>query len=568
MSVQEFNSIGVPLEDAMRKMRIMNPLELFQYRYDPGYGQAATAELNRRARVQAEAAAQKNPDPSNKPTVMEELLYSLTTGKPASPPVRMAQGGIVAFNGEEESYVQRTNREARERGVRESDPELAAIKDIKERDRRRLEKYGPPRDPMLEGLASMGAAAKDVLSYPVRATAAAASKYLPIPEIPESFFGGDRSSMTPYFDQLRKQRMEQIKAQPSGISEAAIGELGINPEAKVSPRTVSNALPSSRPAAVSRPAVAPTPAVPAAPEASAPKEDADLAKYNADIEKALKSVATMPSITPEQLAAARGEAEKRRSGITSPYMAKIAELQQEQEKIGASRDAGAMSRALTQFGLNLAGKSSRPGSAAAALSEAGLGALASFEKEQLGMMDRAVRMNQNKIELQKELMKQGLDRNTAGDLAEKEARRIEEDRAKDIRAAGKDTATILTQQQTAIQRAEYQAGLLEAKQREIEARAELRNAMAGRKVDQILLATQKLEQAQQLVAIREQDSKRKLITNEIDAITKSPIAFTQQGMQQIQRLMGELSALRAGGEGGAGAAAGDSSKGWEIKPKQ
>jgi len=149
-------------------------------------------------------------------------------------------------------------------------------------------------------------------------------------------------------------------------------------------------------------------------------------------------------------------------------------------------------------------------------------------------------------------MKQGVDRNTAADLAEREARKQMFDAEKEKRDSAKDLGTLALGKLTADQRVAYQTGLLEAKQRETEARAELQNATAGRRMDQILLATQKLEQAQRLVAIREIDAKRKLITDEMDAIAKSPLAFTQQGMQQIQRLMRELSALRAGGEGGAG----------------
>ena len=67
------------------------------------------------------------------------------------------------------------------------------------------------------GLESLGAAAMDVLSLPVRGVAGAAETAitrplralgLNIPFLPESFYGGDRTSMTPYYDKLRRERGE------------------------------------------------------------------------------------------------------------------------------------------------------------------------------------------------------------------------------------------------------------------------------------------------------------------------------------------------------------------------
>lgn len=124
-----------------------------------------------------------------------------------------AKGGAIAFQkGEDVPWMNRVNREAHERGVRETNEYLASIKDPEEREKARRALYGPASDPiggLLGGLSSMGAAAKDILSAPVRLAAGLAEKYLPIPNIPDSFYGGDRSSLTPYMDKLRQEQTEK-----------------------------------------------------------------------------------------------------------------------------------------------------------------------------------------------------------------------------------------------------------------------------------------------------------------------------------------------------------------------
>lgn len=80
------------------------------------------------------------------------------------------------------------------------------------------------RAAMLENLRSMGAAGMDIASLPVRGVAGAFESAVtrparavgvPLPYLPESFYGGDRSSMTPYMDQLRRQRGETDGAVPA-----------------------------------------------------------------------------------------------------------------------------------------------------------------------------------------------------------------------------------------------------------------------------------------------------------------------------------------------------------------
>jgi hypothetical protein len=80
------------------------------------------------------------------------------------------------------------------------------------------------RAAMMETLRSMGAAGMDVATLPGRGIAGALESAVtrparalgvPIPYLPESFYGGDASSMTPYMDQLRRQRGETDGAVPA-----------------------------------------------------------------------------------------------------------------------------------------------------------------------------------------------------------------------------------------------------------------------------------------------------------------------------------------------------------------
>jgi len=121
--------------------------------------------------------------------VMQEArgLSTLSTNLPQS----YAGGGIVAFadGGDVERY--------QSKGL--VDP---ANMTQEERD----------RQAMMETLRKMKAAGMDIGTLPVRGVAGAAESVItrplralgvPIPYLPESFYGGDRSSMTPYMDQLR-----------------------------------------------------------------------------------------------------------------------------------------------------------------------------------------------------------------------------------------------------------------------------------------------------------------------------------------------------------------------------
>jgi hypothetical protein len=112
-------------------------------------------------------------------------------GIPAPNMQKMADGGIVAFAGEDESLVKQEEQD---------------------------------REDFLYGLRRTGAAAKDIFSMPVRGVAGAAESVItrplraagvPIPYLPDAFYGGDRASPTPYMDAIRREEAAKTPAAPA-----------------------------------------------------------------------------------------------------------------------------------------------------------------------------------------------------------------------------------------------------------------------------------------------------------------------------------------------------------------
>ena len=112
-------------------------------------------------------------------------------GIPAPNMQNMADGGIVAFAGEDESLVKQEEQD---------------------------------REDFLYGLRRTGAAAKDIFSMPVRGVAGAAESVItrplraagvPIPYLPDAFYGGDRASPTPYMDAIRREEAAKSPAAPA-----------------------------------------------------------------------------------------------------------------------------------------------------------------------------------------------------------------------------------------------------------------------------------------------------------------------------------------------------------------
>jgi len=132
----------------------------------------------------------------------------------------MAGGGIVAFEGGGE--VEKPMRFQNQGLVPKTQEEM-------------------DREEMMDTLRRMKAAGMDVLSLPVRGVAGAAESVItrplralgvPIPYIPSAFYGGDSSSMTPYYDVIRRQ--DEAKAAAAAKPEAPKVDAKL-PETAVAP---------------------------------------------------------------------------------------------------------------------------------------------------------------------------------------------------------------------------------------------------------------------------------------------------------------------------------------------
>jgi len=97
------------------------------------------------------------------------------------------------------------------------------------------------------GLGKLGAAAKDVLTLPGRAVAGAAETAItrplramgvPVPYLPDEFYGGNRESMTPYYDEIRKNEPE---SKPAAKPEMKVEQLPpISTPAKEEPMRIES----------------------------------------------------------------------------------------------------------------------------------------------------------------------------------------------------------------------------------------------------------------------------------------------------------------------------------------
>jgi hypothetical protein len=159
---------------------------------DPQVGQIVLASKIKQAKdAKAAMAAQM---PKQPPVTQQNLAYGQGVDTLASnlPTVSAAQGGIISFGtgGPVEGYSQ---------------AEFDALPP--ETQQMLLDRAGISR-----GISEMGAAAKDIATLPGRAILGAAETGItrplralgvPIPYLPDSVYGGNRESMTPYYDKLR-----------------------------------------------------------------------------------------------------------------------------------------------------------------------------------------------------------------------------------------------------------------------------------------------------------------------------------------------------------------------------
>jgi hypothetical protein len=205
-------------------------------------------KMQEQARMQSMGQGQQAAQPPVADQIMAQAQQSGqgVESLPSNLPQEYAGGGIVAF--EEGGQVERFQTG----GTQE------------ERD----------REAMMETLRSMKAAGMDIATLPGRGILGALESGItrplravgvPIPYLPQSVYGGDASSMTPYMDALRKQRGEGAGPVSSGSVSEAQATAKAGPQAQVPPPGIT-ALPSvNRTPTAAAPAPAPF-AMPPAPE--------------------------------------------------------------------------------------------------------------------------------------------------------------------------------------------------------------------------------------------------------------------------------------------------------------
>lgn len=205
-------------------------------------------------------------------SISEEILARSAPGidqlpTNLEPAMEMAGGGIVAFedggqvihayNGIPPERFEAASEAVRRARREQLGLDATGLDDQTQRD----------REAMLDTLRRMKAAGMDIATLPGRGLAGAFESAItrplraagvPIPYLPSSFYGGDATSMTPYYDQIRRQDEARKAAQP------------VKPDATI-PATATAAPPAppGGPAAAGQGIVPPAARLPVPPAGSA-----------------------------------------------------------------------------------------------------------------------------------------------------------------------------------------------------------------------------------------------------------------------------------------------------------
>jgi hypothetical protein len=234
------------------------------------------------------------------------------------------------------------------------------------------------------GTRKLGAAAKDVLTLPGRAIAGAAESVITrplrafgvdVPYLPDDFYGGDRSSMTPYMDAISKK--EQATALPPIASPSA------KPSTPKPQDSVANTMTPRTEASGATQETALEEKAPMGPERPSLIDRAIGNLRDISIEKPAEK--TIQSVAKEQ-----AEADKA-YGVDNTKM--FEDLRNEYKKSGddlKKRSDKATGMALMMFGVGLAG--ARKGQEWQTASESGQKALISY----MGAMDK-INDNEEKL---------------------------------------------------------------------------------------------------------------------------------------------------------------------------
>jgi hypothetical protein len=277
----------------------------------------------------------------------------------------MAGGGIIAFADEGAVDLEKIQRE---------------------KDR---ESLGKAYEDFKTGARKTGAAAMDIGTMPFRGIAGAAESVvtrplralgLDIPYLPESYYGGDASSMTPYMDKIRREE---------GV-EPTTSKTGNRPQPK-------GAGARSTPAQI-------------APDAPAPKVKEKQQRVSPSVDKAITKMAEQQGVPKEDF---MDMYHKVRGELQTESKEDLKGLQDLIDKqSGKSKEVKeqALSKALSEFGFNLAAASTKRGRAGHGQGLAGLlgsaaEAAPSFTKSIEKSQELARSLDDNDVKMQIEMRK-------------------------------------------------------------------------------------------------------------------------------------------------------------------
>lgn len=188
---------------------------------------------------------------------MQKLMSGIAAApgaQSAAAPKAMATGGIVAF----------------------ADGGSTDKKPLDEEAQRELAQARGDREAMLSTIKKLAAAGYDVATLIPRGLMGAFESGItrplralgvPLPYLPESAYGGDRKSMTPMMDKIRRQEAQAAQPDQSAAETARL-EGAAAPAAPAAPTVPPPAAPTVSGIATPRPAAPAAPGVPAAPAAA------------------------------------------------------------------------------------------------------------------------------------------------------------------------------------------------------------------------------------------------------------------------------------------------------------
>jgi hypothetical protein len=228
----------------------------------------------------------------------------------------MAGGGIVAFADEGAVDLEKIQRE---------------------KDRAAL---GQAYEDFKTGARKTGAAAMDIGTMPFRGIAGAAESVitrplralgLDIPYLPESYYGGDASSMTPYMDKLRK-------------------EEGVEPTSKTANR------PQPKGAGARSTPVQIAPDV-----ASAPKKKEKTQRISPTVDKAITQMAEQQGVPKDDFMDMFDRFRDKLQAESKEDLKGLQDLIDKQSGKSKEIKQQALGKALAEFGFNMAAQASKPG---------------------------------------------------------------------------------------------------------------------------------------------------------------------------------------------------------------